>query len=97
MPLFFSANVVFSLIVALKTKQHGYVRTTVGKCYLLWGSKVWHGSLTVFYRSFTLKWKISKLKSFERNILPLFQSFETISYGMEKKFQMPVLSILGLG
>ena len=37
------------------------------------------------------------MKSFERNILTLFQSFETISYGMEKKSQMPVLSILGLG
>ena len=47
MPLFVSANYVFSLIGALKTKQHGYVRTSVGKCYLLWGSKVWHGSLAV--------------------------------------------------
>ena len=50
-----------------------------------------------FYSSFTLKWKFSRLKSFEGNILPLFQSFETIIYGMEKKSEMPVLSILGLG
>ena len=48
MPLFVSANDVLSLIVALKTKQHGYVRTNVGKCYLLRGSKVWHGSFTIF-------------------------------------------------
>ena len=37
MPLFVSANDVFCLIVALKTKQHGYIRTSEGKCYLLCG------------------------------------------------------------
>ena len=35
MPLFVTANDVLSLIVALKTKQHGYVRTSVGKYSLL--------------------------------------------------------------
>ena len=34
--------------------------------------------------------------SFERN-LPLFQSYETINHGLEKKSQMLVLSTLGLG
>ena len=51
-----------------------------------------------FYCSFILKWKKnSKLKSFEWNILPLFQSYETMHHDVEKKFQMPVLGILGLG
>ena len=30
-----SANDVFNLIVALKTKQHDYLRTSVGKYYLV--------------------------------------------------------------
>ena len=46
-----------------------------------------------FPRNFTLKWKkkVSKWKSFERN-LSLFQSYETINNGVEKKSQMLVLS-----
>ena len=47
--------------------------------------------------TYTKMKKISKLKSFESNILPLFQSYETMHHGVEKKFQMPVLGILGLG
>ena len=51
-----------------------------------------------FHRNFTLKWKkkVFKWRSFERN-LPLFQSYETINIGLEKKSQMLVLSALGLG
>lgn len=41
--------------------------------------------------------KIFQVEKFWKKILPLFQSFQTISYGMEKKSQMPVLRILGLG
>ena len=41
--------------------------------------------------------KIFQVEKFRRKYITLFQSFETISYGMEKKSQMPVLSILGLG
>ena len=46
-----------------------------------------------FPRNFTLKWKKknSEWKSFERN-LSLFQSYETINNGVEKKSQMLVLS-----
>ena len=37
------------------------------------------------------------MKSFEWNILLLFQSYKTIDRDVDKKFQIPVLSILGLG
>ena len=40
---------------------------------------------------FKMKKKVSKWKSFERN-LSLFQSYETINNGVEKKSQMLVLS-----
>ena len=49
-----------------------------------------------FYCSFTNE-NFSKLRGFKRNILPLFQSYKSINHGVEKKFQMPVFSILGLG
>ena len=47
-----------------------------------------------FPRNFTLKWKkkVSKWKSFERK-LSLFQSYETINDGVEKKSQILVLSL----
>ena len=46
-----------------------------------------------FPSNFTLKWKkkVSKWKSFERN-LSLFQSYETINNGVEKKSQILLLS-----
>ena len=50
-----------------------------------------------FYCSFTLKWKIFHVEKLKWNIFPLFQFYETMRHGVEKKFQMPVLIILGLG
>ena len=41
--------------------------------------------------------KIFQVEKFWKKYITLVPTFETISYGMEKKSQLPVLRILGLG